>query len=177
MKGVATMKILMAFLAMCLLVINACVRTESADSRIGSLQIATLPPSLAVIGKPIDIVVYRSPTCGCCGKWLEHLQENNFNVKEIRTGEVQAIRDKYGVSQEMASCHTAIVDGYVVEGHVPANDIKILLKTKPKVVGISVPGMPIGTPGMEMGDEKEAYDVMNFDREKHYQIFNSYKGN
>ncbi len=118
------MKILKAFLAMCLLVINVGVSAETAD------------------GKPIDIVVYRSPSCGCCGKWLEHLKQNNFNVKDIVTDDVQAIKDKYGVSKAMASCHTAIVDGYVVEGHVPANDIKTLLKTKPKVVGIAVPGMP-----------------------------------
>jgi hypothetical protein len=108
---------------------------------------------------------------------MAHLEDNNFNVTEIRTGEVQAIKDKYGVSKELASCHTAIVDGYVVEGHVPANDIEVLLKTRPKVVGISVPAMPIGTPGMEMGDEKEAYDVISFDREKHEQIVNHYKGN
>lgn len=171
------MKIQIALGVMCLFVINACVNTESAEGRPGSLSTATLPASQAVAGQPIDSVVYRSPTCGCCKKWLEHLEENNFNVKEIRTGEMQAIKDKYGVSQEMASCHTAIIDGYVVEGHVPVNDIKTLLKTKPKVVGIAVPGMPIGTPGMEMGDEKEAYDVISFDREKHYQIFNSYKGN
>jgi hypothetical protein len=156
MKGVATMKILKAFLIICLLVINAGVSAES--------------------GKPIDIVVYRSPTCTCCGKWLEHLKQNNFNVKDVVTDDVQAIKDKYGVTREMASCHTAIVDGYVVEGHVPANDIKTLLKTKPKVVGIAVPGMPSGTPGMEMGGKKDPYKVMSFDRENHYQIFNSYKG-
>lgn len=150
------MKILKVFLAISLLVMNAGVSAESS--------------------KPINIEVYRSPTCGCCGKWLEHLKQNNFNVKDIVTNDVQAIKDKYGVSKEMASCHTAIVDGYVVEGHVPANDIKTLLKTKPKVVGIAVPGMPAGTPGMEMGGKKDAYDVMNFDRENHYQIFNSYKG-
>ncbi len=171
------MKISTVFLTLCLLVITACVSTESTDGRIGSLPAATLPPSQALADKPIDIVVYRSPTCGCCKKWMEYLKENNFNVNEIRTGEMQAIKDKYGVSQEMASCHTALVDDYVVEGHVPANDIKTLLKTKPKIVGIAVPVMPIGTPGMEMGDEKETYDVIGFDRQKHYQIFNSYKGN
>ena len=90
---------------------------------------------------------------------------------------MKAIQDKYGVPQELASCHTAIVEGYVVEGHVPVDDIKKLLQTKPKIIGIAVPAMPIGTPGMEMGDEKEAYDVMSFDRENHFQIFNSYKGN
>jgi hypothetical protein len=90
---------------------------------------------------------------------------------------VQAIKDKYGVPKELASCHTAIVDGYVVEGHVPVKDIKALLEAKPKAVGITVPAMPIGTPGMEMGDEKDAYDVISLDREKRYPIFNSYKGN
>jgi hypothetical protein len=148
------MKILIACLAMCLLINSACVSTENTDGLIGSTSIATHP-----------------------GKWLEHLQENNFNVREIRTGELKAIQDKYGVPQELASCHTAIVDGYIVEGHVPADDIRKLLQTKPKIIGIAVPAMPIGTPGMEMGDEKEAYEVMSFDREKHYQIFNSYKGN
>jgi hypothetical protein len=177
MKGVVIMKILIVFSAMCLLVINACVSTESTEGRVGSLSVSALSTPLSVAGKPIDIVVYRSPTCSCCGKWLEHLKEKNFNVKEIRTDEVQAIKDKYGISQELASCHTAIVDGYAVEGHVPASDIKKLLEIRPKIVGITVPAMPIGTPGMEMGDEKDAYDVISLDREKHYPIFNSYKGN
>lgn len=125
-------------------------------------------------GKPVDITVYRSPTCDCCGKWLEHLKKNNFNVKDIVTDDMQSIKDKYGVPKEMASCHTALIDGYVIEGHVPADDINKLLKTKPKVIGISVPGMVTGSPGMEMGGRKDPYDVMSFDKEKHFQIFNSY---
>lgn len=126
--------------------------------------------------KPIDIVVHRSPSCTCCGKWLEHLKDNNFNVKDVVTNDVQAVKDKYGVSREIASCHTAIVDGYVVEGHVPANDIKTLLTTKSKVAGIAVPGMVDGSPGMEMGDSKDAYKVLSFDRENHTKVFNSYEG-
>jgi len=154
------MKVLNIFLVIALLVFNAGIKagTLSAD-------------------KPIDIVVYRSPTCECCGKWLEHMKKNNFNVKDIVTDDVQAIKKKYGVPEAMASCHTAIVDGYVIEGHVPANDIMKLLKTKPKIVGIAVPGMPSGTPGMEMGDRKDSYNVMSFDKENHYEIFNSYEGN
>lgn len=127
-------------------------------------------------GKPIDIEVHRSPSCMCCGKWLAHLKENNFNVKDIVTDDVQAIKDKYGVTKELASCHTAIVGGYVIEGHVPANDIKKLLKTKPKVVGLAVPGMVNGSPGMEMGDNKDPYQVLSFDHEKQVKIFNSYEG-
>lgn len=125
-------------------------------------------------GKAVDIVVYRSPTCSCCKKWVEHLKQNNFNVQDIVTGDVQAIKDKYGVPKEMASCHTAIVDGYVVEGHVPATDIRTLLKTKPKVIGIAVPGMPRGTPGMEVG-AKDPYDVMSFDRDKRFAIFSNHE--
>jgi hypothetical protein len=147
------------FLAMGLLIFNAGIKAE------------TLPAA-----KPIDIVVYRSPTCECCGRWLEHLKKNSFNVKDIVTDDVQAIKNKYGVSEAMASCHTAIVDGYVIEGHVPANDIMKLLKNKPKIVGIAVPGMPSGTPGMEMGDRKDAYNVMSFDKENHYEVFSSYEG-
>jgi len=128
-------------------------------------------------GKPVDIVVYKSPTCSCCGKWLEHLKQNNFNVKDIVTEDVQAIKQKYGVSEAMASCHTAIVDGYVIEGHVPANDVMTLLKTKPKIVGIAVPGMPSGTPGMEMGGKIDAYNVMSFDKENHSAIYHSYTDN
>ena len=152
------MKVLSIFPAIALLVFNAGIQAETLSA-----------------GKPVDIVVYRSPTCNCCGKWLEHLKHNNFTVKDIATDNVQAIKNKYGVSEEMASCHTAIVDGYVIEGHVPANDIMKLLKTQPKIVGISIPGMPSGTPGMEMAGRKDPYNVMSFDRENHYQVFDSYE--
>ena len=153
------MKLLKVFLTISLLVFTTGIKAETINA-----------------DKPVDIVVYRSPTCECCGKWLEHLKKNNFKVKDIVTDDVQAIKNKYGVSEAMASCHTAIVDGYVIEGHVPANDIMKLLKTKPKIVGIAVPGMPSGTPGMEMGDRKDAYNVMSFDKENHYEIFHSYEG-
>lgn len=130
----------------------------------------------AVVTEQIKIEVYRSPTCSCCGKWVEHLKENNFQVKDSVIDDVQAIKDKYGVSKEMASCHTAVVNGYVIEGHVPANDIRKLLKLKPHVVGIAVPAMPSGTPGMEMGGKKDTYNVMSFDKDKKYQIFTHYEG-
>lgn len=124
--------------------------------------------------EPIVIEVYRSPSCGCCSKWIAHLKENQFDVKDHVTNDVQVIKDKYGVPEKMASCHTALVNGYVVEGHVPAADIKKLLKLKPAVIGISVPGMPSGTPGMEMGGKKDPYQVVSFDEEKKYEVFSSY---
>ncbi len=152
------MNLLKGFLAAALLAVLSSVNAESAKTE-----------------APVEIVVYRSPTCGCCEKWLAHLKQNNFVIKDIVTDDVQAIKDKYGVSPEMASCHTAIVNGYVVEGHVPASDIKNLLKTKPAIVGIAVPGMTVGTPGMEMGDKKEPSNVMSFDSQNHTAVFNSYK--
>lgn len=124
--------------------------------------------------EPTAITVYRSMTCSCCGKWLEHLKQNNFTIKDVPTEDMQAIKTKYGVSEKMASCHTAIVDGYVVEGHVPADDIRAMLKTKPNIVGIAVPEMPSGTPGMEMGGKKDPYNVMSFDAENHNQVFKSH---
>lgn len=126
--------------------------------------------------KLVEIEVYRSPSCGCCGKWVDHLKQNQFAVKDIITENVQAVKDKYGISQELASCHTALVGGYVVEGHVPADDIKTMLKTKPKIAGITVPGMPSGTPGMEMGGRKDDYQVLSFDEKKQTQVFKDYKG-
>lgn len=131
-------------------------------------------PATAVV-EPIKIEVYRSPTCSCCGKWVAHLKENNFQVKDNIVDDVQAVKDKYGVSKEMASCHTAVVNGYVIEGHVPANDIRKLLNLKPKVIGIAAPGMPTGSPGMEMGGKKDTYNVMSFDKDKHYQVFTHYE--
>jgi hypothetical protein len=130
---------------------------------------------VTVVAEPIKIEVYRSASCSCCGKWVEHLKENNFQVKDNIVADVQDIKDKYGVSKEMASCHTAIVNSYVIEGHVPANDIKKLLKLKSPVVGIAVPAMPSGTPGMEMGGKKDTYNVMSFDKDKHYQVFSHHE--
>ncbi len=127
--------------------------------------------------EPIKIEVYRSPTCGCCGKWIKHLQENNFAVKDFVTNDVQAIKDKYGVPEKMASCHTALVDGYVIEGHVPISDILKLIKEKSEVIGISVPGMTVGSPGMEMGGKKDPYQVVSFDKENNFQVVKSYGGN
>lgn len=125
----------------------------------------------------LGIEVYRSPSCSCCGKWVDHLKKNKFTVKTHMVDDVQVIKDKYGVPVEMASCHTALIGGYVVEGHVPAADIKKLLKSKPAVVGVSVPGMPVGTPGMEVGNKKDSYDVVSFDKNKNIQVFSRYKGN
>ena len=124
--------------------------------------------------KPVDITVYRSASCSCCGKWLEHLKANNFNVKDMAMEDVLPIKQNQGITDKLASCHTALVGDYVIEGHVPANDIMKLLKSKPKVIGLAVPGMVNGSPGMEMGEHKNAYEVVSFDKDQKMAVFSSY---
>lgn len=123
----------------------------------------------------LDIIVHRSPTCSCCGKWIDHLKQNNFNVKDIVTENVQGIKDQNGISKELSSCHTALVGGYFVEGHVPAEDIKTMLKNKPNIAGLSVPGMPSGTPGMEMGGRKDPYQVISIGKDKKVDVYHNYE--
>lgn len=130
---------------------------------------------LAACSQPTaEITVYKSPTCGCCTKWISHLEENGFKVNAIDKQDVTPIKQQYGVTRELSSCHTALIDGYIVEGHVPASDIKRLLKERPKVTGLSVPGMPIGSPGMEQGDRKDPYNVVTFNERGEASIFASY---
>ena len=123
----------------------------------------------------LDITVYSSPTCGCCTNWLKHLEQNGFQVKDIKTEEINAIKQKFGVPKDMASCHTGIIDGYVVEGHVPAKDIRELLAKKPDVIGISVPQMPVGTPGMEIDDRKDPFSVFAFHKNGETKVFKHYE--
>ncbi|NJL45097.1 MAG: DUF411 domain-containing protein [Leptolyngbyaceae cyanobacterium SM2_3_12] len=106
--------------------------------------------------------VFRSPTCGCCGKWLEKMEAAGFQVQDNITKDMTAIKQRYGVPEDLASCHTAIASGYVIEGHVPATDIQRLLAEKPPVVGITAPGMPTGSPGMEVGNRVDPYTVFSF---------------
>lgn len=119
------------------------------------------------------ITVYKTPTCGCCAKWVEHLREQGFQVTTHDKSDLTQIKTQYGVPRALASCHTAIVDGYVVEGHVPVDVVQRLLTERPKVHGITVPGMPMGSPGME-GDYTEPYDVLTFDSQGNTKIYTSH---
>jgi hypothetical protein len=103
----------------------------------------------AAMAQATVVEVFKSPYCGCCGKWVEHLQQNGFKVNAHDVEDVPAVRQKLGMPDRLGSCHTAKIGGYVVEGHVPATDIQRLLKEKPKALGLSVPSMPPGSPGME----------------------------
>jgi hypothetical protein len=113
----------------------------------------------AQTSKPL-IEIWRSPTCGCCGAWIKHLQQNGFATKVNMVDDTSAARKVAGIPERLGSCHTGKVGGYAVEGHVPAADIHRLLASRPQAVGLAVPGMPIGSPGMEQGDVKERYEVL-----------------
>ena len=119
------------------------------------------------------MTVFRSPTCGCCEKWVRHLESHGFAVEMREVRDVTPVKAAHGVPPKMASCHTALVDGYIVEGHVPADDVKRLLKQRPNITGISVPRMPIGSPGME-GPNPEPYQVLTFDSEGRVSVFSKH---
>ncbi len=118
-----------------------------------------------------EVTVYKSPTCGCCTKWVQHLERNGFEVNAIDVRDLVPVKMKHGVSPTLASCHTALVGGYVVEGHVPADVIERLLRERPDVQGIAVPGMPVGSPGMEQGGRKDPYSVVTFDAQGETRIY------
>ena len=111
---------------------------------------------------PPLVSVYKSPTCGCCGDWVKHIRANGFRVETLEVADVAPLRRRYGVPDYLASCHTAVVGGYAIEGHVPASDIRRLLREKPKVKGLAVPGMVVGSPGMEQGPP-QPYATLAFD--------------
>ena len=121
------------------------------------------------------MTVYRSPSCGCCGGWIAHMKKQGFEITDIKTEDMDAIKQKYNLPSELASCHTSIIDGYVLEGHIPADDIKRFLTQKPdNLKGLAVPAMPIGTPGMESGDIKQPFAVVAFNRQGETTVFNQY---
>ncbi len=118
-----------------------------------------------------EVNVYKDPNCGCCMAWVEHLRNSGFKVSVRDMTNLGRIKAEFGVPDQLQSCHTATVDGYIVEGHVPAVDIVRLLAERPKARGIAVPGMPIGSPGMEQEREQEAYDVLMFQDDGTSAIF------
>jgi hypothetical protein len=123
--------------------------------------------------KQTKITVYKDPSCGCCKNWIEHLKKHGYAVDAKDTPTMAEVKRTLGVPDALTSCHTAVVNGYLIEGHVPAADIARLLKQKPKVVGLAVPGMPMGSPGME-GPTKQHYQVLSFDRNGKTKVFASY---
>jgi hypothetical protein len=128
-------------------------------------------------GDGIKVVMYQNPSCGCCSLWVRHMEQNGFDVEVHKHGvNVNDIKRQERIGPQLASCHTAYVGGYLVEGHVPAQDIKRLLADKPTDIrGLTVPGMPVGTPGMEQPDGRvDRYDVLAFDADNKTRVYASY---
>ena len=120
-----------------------------------------------------SVKVYKSPTCSCCSRWADQLSASGFEVETVNVRDVVPIKKQFRVPPQLGSCHTAIVDGYVVEGHVPIADILRLLRERPDKKGIGVPGMPIGSPGME-GPDPQPFKVYSFDAEGNIEEFASH---
>ncbi|HMH86467.1 MAG TPA: DUF411 domain-containing protein [Gemmatimonadaceae bacterium] len=133
---------------------------------------ARISPSDTAPKKP-TITVYKDPSCGCCKKWIEHLVKHGYRVDAKDTPNMTEIKRTLGVPNALTACHTAVVNGYLIEGHVPAADIDRLLEQKPRIAGLAVPGMPAGSPGMEgMGTQR--YQVLTFDKSGKTKVFASH---
>ncbi|GAB3384771.1 DUF411 domain-containing protein [Massilia varians] len=123
-----------------------------------ALAAALCAPVLAMAAAPV-IDVFKSASCGCCTAWVEHLKSNGFKTRVVNVDNPSDYRERGGIPNELGSCHTGMVGGYAIEGHIPASDIKRLLAEKPKAKGLAVPAMPLGSPGME-GPRKDPFDVL-----------------
>lgn len=148
--------------------------TEPAAQAAAAASAAPAATTAAAPAAAIAITVYKSPTCGCCGDWVKHLEQNGFAVAVHDVDDVDPFKRKAGLTPQLASCHTAFVDGYAVEGHVPAADIKRLLAERPAARGLTVPGMPLGSPGMEVEGRSDDYQVLLFRDGGDTRVFNEY---
>jgi len=126
---------------------------------------------LAQAAETID--VYRDPNCGCCKAWISHLRDNGLQVNDHVENDMAAVKERLGVPHRLGSCHTAVIDGKFVEGHVPARDV-LRLRERADLIGAAVPGMPIGSPGMEMGDRQDAYQVVGLDSQGRESVLAEY---
>ena len=138
---------------------------------------AATAPTAGLTQAPLSIHVLKDPNCGCCTAWIEILEKNGFTVTTERSLGTLLIRHKLenGIPQDITSCHTGEIEGYMIEGHVPTADIRRLLSERPDAVGLAVPGMPYGSPGMGPADEREAYDVFLIRKGGSTEIFSSYE--
>jgi hypothetical protein len=147
------------------------------------VRAAALLLAVAVMSQPVGaqtkaaaakphLTVYKTPTCGCCGKWVEQMQANGFTATVTNMDDVGPVKAKNGLPARLVSCHTTLVGGYVIEGHVPAADIKRLLREKPAIVGLAAPGMPAGSPGMDVPNSPP-YDVLAFDKAGKTRVYST----
>ena len=120
------------------------------------------------------VTVWKTPTCGCCSEWVSHLRSNGFDVVTHDVNDTAPTRQKLGLAEKFGSCHTGLLGSYLLEGHVPAREMRRLLREKPRALGLAVPGMPTGSPGMEMGTTRDAYDVLLILRDGNSRVYQSY---
>lgn len=146
---------------------------------LGALPLAGIVHAAPAAAALPPVEVWKEPTCGCCKDWIAHMEANGFKVF-VNMGGTQAMKQRLGIPQDMASCHTAKVGGYALEGHVPAKDIKRLLREKPDAIGLAAPGMPIGSPGMDTpayNGKKNPYNVMLIAKNGKHTVYQKYEGN
>lgn len=141
---------------------------------LGAILAAMLWASPVPAAPESSIEVWKSATCKCCINWVKHLEANGFAVKVNAASSLDKLKTRWGIGEKLAACHTAKIGPYVIEGHVPAADIKRLVAEEPEAIGLTVPGMPVGSPGMEQGDEFEPYDVLLIKKDGSTEVFASH---
>ena len=147
--------------------LSACDTAKSSSEAVATAAVAATQAK--------EVVMYKSPNCECCTGWAEHLRAEGFTVVVHKRDDMDVIKAKYGVTDKLASCHTALVDGYVIEGHVPAADVEKLLQERPDVLGLTAPGMPMKSPGMQAaGKAPKNYNVLAFDKDGAVTVFHRY---
>lgn len=142
-------------------------------SAVAAATAAASIPALAAASLP-GVHVFKDPNCGCCGAWVDHLKAAGFPVKVTEVSDTGAARKRHGIPDRFGSCHTGVVAAYALEGHVPAEEVKRLLAQQPAAAGLSVPGMPVGSPGMEVGSRKDPYQVLLIDKAGRSSVFATY---
>jgi hypothetical protein len=151
--------------------INVPIRASAIAVLLAAIAMShsAIAQTKAAVAKP-HVTVYKTPTCGCCGKWVEHMQASGFAATATNLPDLAEIKAKHRVPASLQSCHTSLVGGYVIEGHVPAEDIKRLLRERPAIVGLAAPGMPAGSPGMDV-PHSPAFDVLAFDKDGKTRVY------
>jgi hypothetical protein len=146
--------------------------------RVFAAALLGLVPLVKLFAAKPTVTVLKDTSCSCCNGWVQHLIEREFEVvvQEVQTSELRDMKKRYGIPPDLQTCHTAVVEGFIIEGHVPATDIQRLLKERPKGAGLVVPGMPIGSPGME-GPRRESFSVLLFNLEGDTTVYQEYSAN
>ena len=157
--------------------LHSIARTTRRAWLAGIAVMVLAPSTMVAYAAPATLQVWKDPNCGCCKDWVVHLEKAGFTVKVNQNGN-DVVRERLGMPRQLGSCHTALVGGYVIEGHVPANDIKRLLKENPAAIGLSVPGMPVGSPGMDGSvykGRKDPYDVLLVSKDGTSRVYQAYR--